>query len=395
MDDDLERAIRCVSDVIASPKNPNAGHLQQTTDQQISRIRLLLEKCRRGWSQQAQITPAHPGSSDGASTRTKFRVDGRDGGSCVVELDKYGFWLHLETGNTQYLGPRFSGQHDRRPAWSDTNPSEWDEVYSSQRVRAFNIDRDTTIINVHSDKGTGKSHQMVSLLNVVLNQISRPHDMPKEVYDELRTRFPDSTKTRVVLVSTRKTYSADMQRRLDGLGFQSYLIDPSSRLLVCQVESLHKVKQPADIVFLDESESVCNQIVSGLNNTHIHENTQTFKSLFQAAKLKICLDADLGRRTIDVCQALMTVRDHMVCFMNTHRSTQREILIHTTRESIMDTLKRALEEGKKIYVVLGTVDDGRRIEQVISTYFPTINYRFYHSDADARVLDDFRQIDSV
>jgi hypothetical protein len=329
-----------------------------------------------------------------AYSKPKFDVQLADGGSTQVEMDGYGCW-HEQT----FIGWRQEDQHDKEWHWNDTEDDEWDETYKARYAKAFAIRDDTDVFFLKSDKGTGKNHQLVSLLEVIIKRIvepfkwpkriAKPTDMPQEVYDVLLRRFPDDGNPRIVLASTRITYTMDMLRRLAKLGFRSYLDDPSHCFVICQMESLYKVTETPDLFVLDESETIFPQIVSGLNKERIHENTETFRMMFKHAKLKLCLDGDLGRKTFEVCRALETAGDQVVRVRNTYKTARREIILHRTLQSIRHRLLQSLAEGKKVFVGLGTVRDGRWILARVGEMFPNMQSRFYHREATKEVLGEF------
>ena len=128
----------------------------------------------------------------------------------------------------------------------------------------------------------------------------------KKLVDFITKNFGPEHIIRVI--SFRQTFSAAILSSLREIGFQSYKdfsgpITNEHTRIVIQVESLRRLKFEAhdavraDLVILDESESITSQLNSPNHKEYYTLNMINLNALIGYAGQVICMDAYLGRRT--------------------------------------------------------------------------------------------------
>lgn len=248
----------------------------------------------------------------------------------------------------------------------------------------FNDDTNTLIVKSHL--GTGKT-------TAISNLMSRTH------YD------------RILIVSPRKSYTYAIHSALDENNripsFQKYL-DHSGPLsefdkMIVQVESLHRVGEwfiPYDLVILDESESILNQLHSVITNgEHLINNHQILELVMRTARNVICADAFISDRTFHFVKQLRdSTKTKYV--ENTFNPYKREaihlkssLLDHHDANlgGFCDKIMTALRAGKKI-VVLWT---SKRVgEDFVERYLKkeSFAYKFYNSDSTKEDQSDLKDV---
>lgn len=76
--------------------------------------------------------------------------------------------------------------------------------------------------------------------------------------------------------------------------------------VVCQLESLWKVKRSYDFIIYDECESILHQFMSSTAHKHFNEILATFEKVTRAAKRTLWADAFVTDRSIVTCKELTT-----------------------------------------------------------------------------------------
>lgn len=118
----------------------------------------------------------------------------------------------------------------------------------------------------------------------------------------------------IIIISFRRTFSADICSKMRKLDFVSYSdiigdIKDVPRLII-QVESLHRIKIPFefDLVVLDETESIWTQFSSS-NFANFSICMNKFEAILKNTRKLICMDANISVRTDQILKQIFSYDD--------------------------------------------------------------------------------------
>ncbi len=260
------------------------------------------------------------------------------------------------------------------------------EIYSERYVKPIPIEENNTIM-IKSHLGTGKTTQITTILKEYI-------------------------KKRVLIVSARKSYTRYLQGDLikEGICFTSYEdistgYSTESHLII-QVESLWKLflmkVEPYDLVILDESESILNQLHSiHTNGMNLITNHQVLESVVSSATKVIFADAFLSDRT-NVFMSYLRKLNTSIFIYNTFIPYKRQAIylkpigkdlrvanINGFEERILSALK----DGKKIVVVWTSRSKGKAFARKFlesSSY----SWRFYSSESTSEQTKELADVET-
>lgn len=233
-------------------------------------------------------------------------------------------------------------------------------------------DKEDTLL-IKSQLGTGKT-------NAITNLIRMGH-------------YP-----RILIISPRKTYTHSQMGEFanDDTGLlpklESYLdhTGPLHRLdyLIIQVESLYRVGSwftPYDLVIMDESESILNQMHSiRTHDENMLNNHQVLEKIMQTAGQVILADAFMTDRTFHFVKELRGGGGDRVRYVeNTFQPYERKAVQLVTdgdqTQAFYDRIMAALDAGKKVVVVWTSKKVG---EEFVTSRLEGkgISWKYYHSE---------------
>ena len=162
---------------------------------------------------------------------------------------------------------------------------------------------------------------------------------------------------RILLISTRQSYSNNMIQKFKEFGFVNYLEDKewiTKNRIIVQLESLHKLLKnedglpPFDLIILDECESILYQFSSSTITAY---SRRTFKLLLRMCQSKqtkvLALDADWGIRSNLFAKA---IGKHEVIY-NQYLDKDRIILFTGDYGKFIKEIMDALEKGLNIVII--------------------------------------------
>jgi hypothetical protein len=247
-------------------------------------------------------------------------------------------------------------------------------TYMERYVRPLPADYTTIMLKSHL--GTGKTTQISTVLAAY-------------------------TKARVLIVSARKSYTKYLQGDLQkaGIHFTSYEEITTGHAakshLIIQLESLWKLFAtkcaPYDLVIMDESESILNQLHSIQTNAeHLITNHQALETVVTTASKVILADAFLSERTITFATHLRQP-DRAIFINNTYIPYNRTA-IHlrpiakdariANIGGFEERILAALHAGRRVVVVWTSRSKGKSFARRFlecSSYA----WRFYSSESTA------------
>ena len=214
----------------------------------------------------------------------------------------------------------------------------------------------------------------------------------KAMRDYLNREFPihpEALRVPVIrMITFRQTFSKSMQREAfhdfelysDHRGDLDHVRFPR---LIVQVESLYRLRmgeapEPIDLLILDEVESILAQFNSGLHK-HLNAAFAMFQWLLATANRVICMDANIGDRTLHVLQWMRP--SHPIMFhWNQYRRAADDKYFFTANQTIwLDQLYETLRKGKRIVIPTNSLVEANAFEASIRQRFPEKVIRLYSS----------------
>jgi hypothetical protein len=246
-------------------------------------------------------------------------------------------------------------------------------------------DNDTILI--HSHLGTGKT---VTITNYI-----RMHNIERLLIISPRKSY---TQSQLGIFNTDFGLLHTLESYMDHSGPLSHL--PS---VIVQVESLHRVGEwfePYDLVIMDESESILNQLHSTMTHgDNLINNHQVLELAVRTAKKVILADAFMTDRTFHFVRSLRRP-DKTMLLENTYQPYSREaILLHkkdsaeVNTDAFFERIMAALRAGRRIVVVWTSKRVGEEFEERFLKK-EEFTYLFYHSDSSKEDIQGLRDVAS-
>lgn len=201
------------------------------------------------------------------------------------------------------------------------------------------------IVAIKSGTGTGKTNAVAKILNGTKNRVLITTFRVGQV-EQLRS---DKFKNLKNIVS----YS-------DKIDNKKIKIDNSQTEVICQIESIHRVKwtnfkkNKTTLVF-DEIEQIKKQFTSEtfMKQPTNKKSFKTFKQLVKNASQIFLMDAHLTPATIKWIQEIRCndCKDSTAIFLNTYQKQNKaEIQLADSPYTILDDMVGKLKDNKKVYV---------------------------------------------
>ena len=252
--------------------------------------------------------------------------------------------------------PSFYLNQDVSVGVSALQPEDTLIRYSKRFMEDYPSNYNTTIVK--AQKGQGKT--------VALEKYITEHN-PK----------------RVVVISFRRSFSNELTKRLEKLGFINYrdIEGPiTADRVIIQVESLHRLRwaEICDLMVLDEIESIRSQFFSPTCKLRTAV-IEKYEMLLRTSKQVFAMDADISENTV----AHLATREGTVCYIeNTHQEIQSEFKeYYTTKiEKIMPKICAALDAGQKIVIPTNrSIEFMAGLRQEIEAKYPSAKVQMYNS----------------
>ncbi len=252
------------------------------------------------------------------------------------------------------------------------------ERYNKQYIREFDFhdDRYDTLL-IKANMGTGKTKQLIQYIKTV------------------------PAATHIVLVSFRRSFTSEIIGKL-GEGFVSYREaggQITAPRVVVQFDSLHRLKLPAGkqlLLVLDESESVIEQIESGLMKAKgLRLCWEKFEWLAVHATRLIAMDAFADYRTFSL---LAQARKAVYVYHNTYLPDSMPTdFYYEEKVAFLDAIYRAAPEAKASpFVIISTAKkQSDAIVAKLRTLYPDTNIRSYSADSTTEDRMDFEDVSAA
>jgi hypothetical protein len=211
----------------------------------------------------------------------------------------------------------------------------------------------------------------------------------KTLIKYLNNFYSNNSSDKIVILSFRQTFSNAIKTSLKNGGqpFDLYSdfrgeIDLNLRpKVILQVESFFRLLTHAapDLLILDESESIIEQLESGLSRNSSY-TWAVFEWLIKYSKKIICMDAHLSRRTSNVIMKIRPNKSNTFYQINTFQNAKNDkYFIYSDKFVWLKELFAALENGKKIVLPISSLIDAETIAAAASKKFPHKNITIFTS----------------
>jgi hypothetical protein len=211
----------------------------------------------------------------------------------------------------------------------------------------------------------------------------------KMLKDFITERFhnPDCV---IRILTFRRTFASHMHERFIDLGFKLYDHTPgllTHKRLIIQLESLHRLKiEPTDLLVLDESELIFEQLNSGLYCSFA-KAFAAFHYLIKQSKHLICMDALLGDRTYRILDKIRGFNGNdMLYYVNRYdRDIEDKYLFAQSKGDWLKYLMDCLEKKEKIAIMTNSLAECKKIEEHIRQSIVGIDIGLYSSETPKSV----------
>jgi hypothetical protein len=216
---------------------------------------------------------------------------------------------------------------------------------------------------------------------------------------QLRLEVTKQAPKRMLIVTSRIQLANTMKSNFPR--FQMYNDDINADWLICQYESLHRIRanQPFDMVISDEFRSTCNNITSvKTNHRFLQDNAAAMQFFMQTATKTILLDADaeIDGMVSDVLSGIFQPHQIRVERYEHSRMKRNYMILDKMKwwQDLEDDAKGNIEKGitkKKIGVPCRTKKDAQTINAKCEEW--GLKTKIYTSLEDDVVMRDFLDID--
>ncbi|WP_195763923.1 plasmid replication protein, CyRepA1 family [Pseudoduganella rivuli] len=302
--------------------------------------------------------PAHEDNNASAFvTESRHGVKGIHCSTCVKT-----FWTKTE--NLKFLSEYDFNAIDHDLNYIEFEESQDNQFYATKHAEFFNNDErvvqprrnsrlgsiklEEGILLVRSPMGTGKTHEIKSLV----------HECKQENLS-------------VLLLSHRRTLIFSSAKRI---GLDSYLdeagnkVVPSRYYAIC-VDSIPRLinlrTHHYDVVLIDESEQVFSHITSDTLGRNRRNAFLMMQRLIEKASTIIACDADLGYLTLSSLGNARGGEMPRKFYINRYQHPSRSIEIYENENHLLSDLIKSIKRGGKYYVCSNSKDKAEELAQAI------------------------------
>jgi hypothetical protein len=225
---------------------------------------------------------------------------------------------------------------------------------------------------VQASMGAGKTQALIKLIN---------DNFMRAIGELVAQKFSGKDQV-IVALSHRETFATEIAARLQG--FVSYKNIPENDIdtkkhprVVVQMESAHRMSEKlvADLLIVDESESIFEQICSPLFRKG-RQARIVLKALLDNSRHVICMDANMSHDT----QHLVSGRGPFTLIRNTFIRNPLRARCTLSKEIWMDNLNADLGAGKKLVIPSNSLTAAKMIVESIALKFPALKVRLYSGE---------------
>ena len=256
--------------------------------------------------------------------------------------------------NNDYYYPLFNDL----PSY-DVNTKIVNSRYLGNSINIENIVNDYDIINIKSPMGTGKSH-------------------------DLKKIFNDPKYEKIIYFSCKRAFASCMIHDFEKYGFKNYLnIENKSDIknidrLICSVESIHYCNNEYDLVIIDESESITDNLMGEMfrKNKPI-EGGNIIHDIITNSKKIMVMDAFLSTRSFDFIKDIIKddINNKKSIYIKNNFKYPLRKWVDCDKEGFVNELKKKLKDKKRCVVVCGS----KKMSDIIKIDTKEFNIKCYDS----------------
>ncbi len=243
----------------------------------------------------------------------------------------------------------------------------------------FSVDALTKYVEYDSD--TIKDYEMCKTLF-----IEAPMKMgkTKKLLEFIKTSYTDIN-LRMCILTFRQTFAYSTHETFKSEGFVLYSDlqgTINEKRIIIQLESLHRLQinnNPIDLLIMDESESLFEQIDSGLYQS-FGKSFAAFQYLIKHSKMVICMDAYLSQRTYNIIRHIRGLNNSVYHANKYKREKDTTLNIYEDYNVWLSKLLTLLKDDKKIAFMCNSKSDAMAIRSVVADKFPDKNIGYYSQD---------------
>lgn len=231
------------------------------------------------------------------------------------------------------------------------------------------------ILLIKSQMGTGKTELVCDYLNKF-----KPH--------------------RVLWISTRQTYSLNINERLKSYGFVNYLDDKENWIykpkVIVQLESLTKLEKAYkirsyDLVVLDEIESILYHFDS---DTIALKSSQTFDLMYMLCKSTktkiICMDADLVLRTVEFAKDIDPEYKYII---NKYKKSDIVLNMVDSKDWLIGEIKKSVNSKLNCCIISLSTRLLYQIEDLLKEW--EIKYLIHTRESDDKFKKELAKVNDL
>ena len=219
---------------------------------------------------------------------------------------------------------------------------------------------------IKSGMGTGKSWTLKSVFSEVdgteeiIEQAPICEDNPKG--NGYISVMKDKLKYKSILyLSCKRAFASSMSHEFKDYGFRNYLELESGSFtsinrLVCSVESIYKCRDQYDLVIIDESESICDNLTGDmfLKNCPV-ESARRFYNIVKYSKKVIIMDAFLTTRSHNFLKEikLNLNNNNTLYYKNNYKNPIRRY-VECNKPQLTHQIRTKLEDKKRCVFMSGS-----------------------------------------
>jgi len=212
----------------------------------------------------------------------------------------------------------------------------------------------------------------------------------KALKDYINNYFHNEIKNPVIrILSFRQTFSSNIKDKFpDFVLYSDVKGSLYQKKLIIQVESLHRLNieigsEPADLVILDECESIFEQFGSGLlKNTS--ECFSKFQWLLKYSKNVICMDANISNRTFNILGKLrgdFLQTDKVIYHCNEYKNaTEDQYYATGNKMKWLSILYASIESGERLGCPMSSLSEAKILYKTLMDKYPDKRIKLYSSE---------------
>lgn len=228
---------------------------------------------------------------------------------------------------------------------------------------------DKKLVCVQSEKGTGKTSNLLKLLFEEENIIT--------------------SETTMLFVSSRRTFGAKLMGDLKDYGFVLYsdIVDGDIRdkKVICQIDSIKRLAlNMFEYIIIDECESAARYITSNhfVKNPKASSIVSDLELRIKEASHVYIMDADLSNRCMEYYKNVMEIdneQDYQL-IINTFKAFSEYTIVSMTYNDWVQHLLESIGRGLKLAVPMASNNKAKDLKTKIEYEFPNANVLLIHKE---------------